>query len=50
MTDAQALVDFLADKLAEVEAATQGNRWGAAQPPVDKRVSSLAEVEEDTIG
>ena len=50
LSDAQALVETLADSVAEVEDETPGDTRGEAQPPVDKRVSSLAEVEEETLG
>ena len=39
-----------ADALAEVEAETLGNTWGAAQPPVDAVAASRGEEDVQTLG
>ena len=40
----------IADTLAEIEAETLGNTWGAAQPPVNLMRASRARVESETQG
>ena len=50
MSEAQELVDMLADFLAEEEAKKPGVTRGDSQALVDTLADSLAEVETETLG